>query len=172
MSTSYLENVSFLIVEDNSFMRAIITSVLRVLGAHSITEASDGGTALKIMKVSAPDIIFVDWEMQPIDGLEFVKMVRRAEDSANPFVSMIMLSGHSEHNRVMEARDAGVNEFVVKPISAKALFKRIQQVIESPRPFVKSKTYFGPDRRRREFPYHGSERRKDQPKLESEPYGG
>ena len=172
MSETYLANVNFLIVEDNPFMRSIIRSVLRALGALSIKEASDGSAALQIMKVSVPDIIIVDWEMHPIDGLEFVKLVRRSKDSPDPFVSIIMLSGHSEHNRVMEARDAGVNEFVVKPISAGALFKRIQQVIEAPRPFVKSKTYLGPDRRRREFPYQGSERRKGQLKPESEPEGG
>ena len=153
-------------------MRSLITSVLRVLGAQSIREASDGGAALQVMKVAAPDIILVDWEMQPIDGLEFVKLVRRSEDSPNPFVSMIMLSGHSEHNRVLEARDAGVNEFVVKPISANSLFKRIQEVIESPRPFVKSENYFGPDRRRHEFPYPRAERRKSQPESAPEPEGG
>ena len=172
MSETYLKDVNFLVAEDNPLMRSIITSVLRVLGAHSIKEASDGGAALQIMKVSVPDIILVDWEMQPIDGLEFVKLVRRSEDSPNPFVPIIMLSGHSEHNRVLEARDAGVNEFVVKPISARTLFTRIQQVIESPRPFVKSKTYFGPDRRRHAVPYQGDERRKSRPETASGPDGG
>ena len=171
MSKSYLENVNFLVVEDNPFMRSIIKSVLRVLGAHSIKEATDGASALQMMNLAAPDIILVDWEMQPVDGLEFVKMVRRADDSPNPFAAIIMLSGHSEHTRVMAARDAGVNEFLVKPISAESLFKRIQQVIESPRPFVRSKTYFGPDRRRHAIPHPGKERRKGPPETVPGPEG-
>ena len=168
MSQSYLEEINFLVVEDNPFMRSIIKSVLRVLGARSINEASDGAAALQAMKESAPDIILVDWEMKPVDGLEFVKLVRLSEDSPDPFVSIIMLSAHSEYNRVLEARDAGVNEFVAKPISAKSLFQRIQQVIESPRPFVRTKSYFGPDRRRHAIPYSGEERRKNQPEIVSE----
>ena len=59
-----------------------------------------------------------------------------------------MMTGHSEKSRVYEARDAGVTEFVVKPITAKAIFDRIQAVIFRPRPFVKTADYFGPDRRR------------------------
>ena len=59
-----------------------------------------------------------------------------------------MLTGHSEKKRVTAARDAGVTEFLAKPISAKALYQRIVNVVANPRPFIKTKTYFGPDRRR------------------------
>jgi two-component system, chemotaxis family, chemotaxis protein CheY len=59
-----------------------------------------------------------------------------------------MMTGHSEKSRVTEARDAGVTEFVVKPITAKAIFDRLNAVIFKPRPFVKTEGYFGPDRRR------------------------
>ena len=63
-------------------------------------------------------------------------------------MSIIMLSGHSEMSRVIEARDSGVNEFVVKPISVKSLYSRIDSLIHRPRDFVKIGKYFGPDRRR------------------------
>jgi DNA-binding response OmpR family regulator len=72
-----------------------------------------------------------------------------------------MLTGHSEKRRVTVARDAGVTEFLAKPISAKALYQRILNVVVNPRPFVKTKSYFGPDRRRNVNPnYIGPERRK------------
>ena len=59
-----------------------------------------------------------------------------------------MLTGHTEKARVTAARDAGITEFLAKPISAKALYQRIVNVVANPRPFIKTKTYFGPDRRR------------------------
>ena len=71
-----------------------------------------------------------------------------------------MLTGHSEKRRVTIARDAGVTEFLAKPISAKGLYQRILNVVVSPRPFIKTKSYFGPDRRRNTTnTYIGPERR-------------
>jgi two-component system chemotaxis response regulator CheY len=76
-------------------------------------------------------------------------------------VPIIMLTGHSEKQRVVSARDAGVTEFLVKPISAKSLYDRIVNVVVNPRPFIKTNAYFGPDRRRNVNPnYVGTERRK------------
>ncbi len=81
--------------------------------------------------------------------------------NANPYVAIIMLTGHSEKKRVTAARDAGVTEFLAKPISAKGLYQRIVNVVANPRSFIKTKTYFGPDRRRNtNTSYVGPERRK------------
>lgn len=75
-----------------------------------------------------------------------------------------MLTGYTEHQQVVEARDAGVNEFLAKPISAKPLYQRLAAIIDNPRSFVRTKSYFGPDRRRQNLgPPRGiSERRKDE----------
>ena len=100
--------------------------------------------------------------MPIFDGLELTQMIRQPGANANPYVPIIMLTGHSEKKRVVTARDAGVTEFLAKPISAKALYQRILNVVANPRPFIKTKTYFGPDRRRNVNPnYVGPERRKD-----------
>ena len=96
------------------------------------------------------DLAIVDFQMLPVDGVEFTRMVRNAPDSKNPYLPIIMMTGHSEKSRVVDARDAGVTEFVAKPLTAKAVLDRIQAVIYHPRPFVRSATYFGPDRRRRD----------------------
>lgn len=72
-----------------------------------------------------------------------------------------MLTGHTEMHRVIEARDAGVHEFLAKPISAKGLYSRVKSIIERPRPFIRAGLYFGPDRRRRQIDWKGSERRKN-----------
>ncbi len=103
----------------------------------------------------------VDFQMSPIDGVEFTRLVRNAADSPNPFLPIIMLTGHAAKARVEEARDAGVTEFVVKPVTARAVLDRINAVILRPRPFVRTGEYFGPDRRRRQDPeFKGPWRRK------------
>jgi two-component system, chemotaxis family, chemotaxis protein CheY len=78
-------------------------------------------------------------------------------------VPIIMLTGHSEKKRVTAARDAGVTEFLAKPISAKSLYERVLNIVVNPRPFIRAKGYFGPDRRRNASAnYTGPERRKGQ----------
>ncbi len=165
MADKYLKDVKFLIVDDNAFMRTIIRRVLSALHAEQVREAGDGEDALQIMQAFVPDIVILDWEMKPMDGLAFTRKVRLSKDSPNVFTPIIMVSGHSERGRVVAARDAGVNEFVVKPISAKSLFDRIQAVIERPRPFVRMKSYFGPDRRRKTVDHGGEERRVAKPEM-------
>ena len=108
-----------------------------------------------------PDIVLTDWAMPIFDGLELAQMIRQPGANANPYVPIIMLTGHSEKKRARPARDAGITEFMAKPISAKALYQRILNVVANPRPFIKTKTYFGPDRRRNvNSNYVGPERRK------------
>jgi DNA-binding response OmpR family regulator len=96
------------------------------------------------------------------EGVTFARWLRNDSDSPNQFVPIILLTGHADLTRIMAARDAGVNEFCTKPVTPADLMKRIALVINQPRPFVRSATYFGPDRRRREDPkYTGPERRAD-----------
>src|SRR6185436_2011519 len=107
------------------------------------------------------DVIFADWEMEGMSGLEFTTKVRSAPDSPNAFVPILMLTSYTSIERVHAARDAGVNEFLAKPVSAKTVIARLTSVIEHPRPFVRTKSYFGPCRRRRRNDDHfqGPERR-------------
>lgn len=161
-----LERLNFLIVDDNKHMRALVKSILHALGAKNCNEAIDGADAFKELRHFPADIIICDWNMSPLDGLDFVKLVRTGGDSPSPFVPIIMLTGHTEMSKVIEARDSGVHEFLAKPISAKSLYARIRAIIEKPREFIKTKTYFGPDRRRIEGKYKGEERRVATPDVE------
>lgn len=160
MARYNFENVYFLIVDDNRHMRVIVSNILRGFGARHILEAEDGSDALREMRATPIDIVILDWVMEPLDGYDFMKLVRTAPDSPNPYIPIIMLTGYTDHYRVTGSRDAGVSEFLVKPVSAKALLARLISVIDEPRAFVKEKHYIGPDRRRhRNFTYAGSERR-------------
>jgi len=150
-----------LVIDDNPHMRRIIRTLLHGFGARDVFEAEDGATGLDAFTHNIPDIVLIDWAMPVFDGLELTKMIRQADANANPFVPIIMITGHTEKNRVTAARDSGITEFLAKPISAKALYQRIVNVIAHPRPFIKTKTYFGPDRRRNTNPnYAGPERRR------------
>ena len=145
---SSLAALQVLLVDDNQHMRAITSAVLQSAGIRKVREATDGAAALEVLREHAVDLVIVDFNMFPLDGVEFTRLVRNSPDSANPYLPIIMMTGHSEKTRVYEARDAGVTEFVVKPITAKAILDRIQAVIFKPRPYVKTDGYFGPDRRR------------------------
>jgi DNA-binding response OmpR family regulator len=98
-----------------------------------------------------------------LDGFGFVRLVRRAKDGPELYVPIIMLTGHTELDHVVQARDAGVTEFLAKPLTADALRSRIEEVIEDARRFARSPTCFGPDRRREVLPCKKPERRKRDP---------
>lgn len=151
----------FLVIDDNAHMRRILRTLLHGFGARDVYEAEDGATGLEAFTHFVPDIIVSDWAMPIFDGLELTQMIRQPGANSNPYVPIIMMTGHSEKKRVTSARDAGVTEFLAKPISAKALYQRILNIVANPRPFIKTKTYFGPDRRRNvTMNYNGPERRK------------
>jgi len=151
----------FLVIDDNAHMRRILRTLLHGFGAREVYEAEDGAAGLEAFTHYAPDVILTDWVMPIFDGLELAQMIRQPGANSNPYVPIIMLTGHSEKKRVVSARDAGVTEFLAKPISAKALYERILNVVANPRSYIKSKTYFGPDRRRNaNTSYAGGERRK------------
>ncbi|MBT5048530.1 MAG: response regulator [Rhodospirillaceae bacterium] len=158
-----LENLNVMVIDDNKHMRSLICEILQALGIRNFCTAGDAASAFKELKHFQADIIIVDWHMEPLDGIDFVKLVRTAKDSANPYVPIVMLTGFTEYRRVVEARDAGVNEFLAKPISAKAVYQRFASIIDNPRSFIRTKKYFGPDRRRQDMgpPRGVAERRKD-----------
>ncbi|MEQ1755869.1 MAG: response regulator [Micropepsaceae bacterium] len=164
-----LSRLSCLVVEDSSFIRSLVVASLNALGIRQVKVADHGGDAIEFLKlqkhdpikagVLSVDIIISNWQMSPVDGLILLRWVRRHADSPNRFAPFIMLSGHSASNKVAEAREAGVTEFLAKPFSVTMLAKKIQTVIERPRQFVHTSTYFGPDRRRRSDEHAATERR-------------
>ena len=164
MSAEYA-NLRFLLVDDNHHMRAIVAAIIGGLGVRHIREAMDGAEALQAMREGPVDIAIVDFKMSPLDGVQFTQLVRNSPDSVDPFLPIIMLTGFAERHRVFEARDAGVTEIVVKPVTARSLLDRINMVIYKPRPFIRAGDYFGPCRRRRDDPkFSGPYRRITDPK--------
>lgn len=161
MAKSYdLSNLSFLIVDDNPHMVSIVRTILKGLGVNKVYETTSPVDALELLRQMPVDIVIAEYALETLDGLEFTHLVRTAQDSPNPYVPIIMLSAHTKRREVEAARDAGVTEFLAKPVSAKSLYRHVVEVIENPRSFIKGTGYVGPDRRRRpDEGYHGPERR-------------
>jgi CheY-like chemotaxis protein len=160
LSAPDLRPLTVLIIDDNEPMREIIATVLKSLGIRKIFVAGDGVAALKIVTEREVDIIFTDLMMQPVDGLAFIRWVRTSPASSNPYTPIIMVTGHATRASLDEARMAGVTEFLAKPLTARGVLHRVNEVINNPRDFVRAGAYFGPCRRRRiDHDYNGQERR-------------
>lgn len=152
--------LKILLVDDNHHMRVLIGEILRAIGVKGVFEATDGAEAMNIMRQQPIDIVMTDLAMQPLDGIDFTRLLRNSPDSPNQMCPIVMITGHSTQKRVKEARDAGVTEFLAKPVTARGVIDRITRVIEHPRDFIRNDDYFGPDRRRRVDPgYAGPWRR-------------
>ena len=160
-----LDKLRVLIVDQNTHIRELMRTILQTVGAGTIDLASSADEGFENYCRFEYDVVFTDSEMAPISGLEFVDQIRSSPRSPNPYVPIIMLSAHSDEERVRLARDHGVTEFLAKPFTVDIVLKRLEAVIENPRPFVRTNRYFGPDRRRTSsLDYSGPDRRKS--KLE------
>lgn len=160
MSGYRFDRLRLLVVDDNVHMRKLVVTILQAFGAGQIFEADSGERAWKLLRDASPDVVILDWMMEGMSGLELVNLIRTSPQAPNPFVPVIMLTGHTHIDHVRQARDTGVNEFLAKPVSVKAILSRLVSVIEHPRPYVRTKSYFGPCRRRRgPDEYRGPERR-------------
>ena len=158
-----------LVVDDNAHMRRIVRTLLHGYGSREVYEAEDGQAGLEQYLSHLPDIVILDWAMPLMDGVELAQRIRKRDSPANPYVPIIMLTAHSEKTRVLKARDAGVTEFLCKPISAKALHQRMVNCVLNPRPFVQTNSYFGPDRRRQDGAFSGPDRRTGEDDAEPTP---
>ncbi len=162
-----LSKVNTLVIDDNAHMINIVRSMLLGFGITRTYESRDAAEAFDIVRHEPIDLIICDFQMPILDGLEFTQMVRTGGDIRNPYIPIILLTAHTERSRIMAARDAGVTEICAKPVTAHQMWTKIAAVVNNPRPFVRCKTYFGPDRRRQSLEYKGEDRRS--PVVEKEP---
>jgi CheY-like chemotaxis protein len=139
-----IEAMKVLVVDDEQYMRKVVRTMLLAIGVKTVYEAEDGNSGLDAIRRHMPDLVIVDWEMPVIDGAQFVRMVRSPDDFPYPEVPIIMLSGHGDRWRVVEAANIGAHEYLLKPVSTRALHERIAAILTIPRPFITLDGYFGP----------------------------
>jgi two-component system, chemotaxis family, chemotaxis protein CheY len=143
-----VQSIAVLIVDDNQYMRKVVRNILVNIGVKNIHEASDGIAGLEAIRMFAPDLVILDWEMPLLNGAELVRIVRSPGVFPVPDVPIIMLTGHVERWRVIEASRLGVNEFLRKPVSGKSLLDRIVAILTHPRAMVRLGDYYGPEPRK------------------------
>jgi CheY-like chemotaxis protein len=155
-----LKRMKVLIVDPNAFMRGVVADSLRRLTINSINATASAVEAFTVGRTFKPDLIFVDWDAGRMSGLEFTREVRRNTTGILRETPIILLAGVIDHDQLMSARQTGINEFLLKPVSAQGVLSRIEEVVLRPRKFIDSRNYVGPCRRRREDPnYAGPWRR-------------
>jgi DNA-binding response OmpR family regulator len=118
-------------------MRKVVRTMLMSIGVREVHEAPDGAAGLELIRSGKPDVVILDWQMPGLDGPSIVRMIRSPETFPFPDVPIIMLTGHGERSHVIEAVKIGVNEFLLKPVSVKALQDRMTAVLTKPRQIMK-----------------------------------
>jgi two-component system chemotaxis response regulator CheY len=123
------KDLRFLVVDDFSTMRRIIKNLLHDLGYANVTEADDGNTALPILQQGAIDFLITDWNMPGMPGLELLKAVR-ADDKLKA-MPVLMLTAEAKREQIVEAAQAGVNGYVIKPFTAVTLKEKLDKILDA-----------------------------------------
>jgi two-component system chemotaxis response regulator CheY len=137
-----IQQLLVLVVDDNPFMRNLVRGMLANIGVKKIFEAGDGIAALEMIRTVTPDVVVLDWPL--LNGPELVRIVRSPGAFPMPDIPIIMLTAHGERWRILESAKLGVNEFLCKPVSAKALLDRLISILLKPRESVRLGEYYGP----------------------------
>ena len=122
------KSMKILIVDDFSTMRRIIKNLLRDLGFTNTYEADDGTTALPQLKSGNFDFLVTDWNMPGMTGIDLLKEVRGDEELAS--LPVLMVTAEAKRDQIVEAAQAGVNGYVVKPFTAQLLNEKIERIFE------------------------------------------
>ena len=145
---SMIQGLNILVVDGNAYMRKVTRMMLINLGAKSVIEAADGLAALEQIRNCDPDVMLLDWDMPLLNGMEVVRIVRSPGVFPRPNLPIIMLTNQGHRSAVVQALHAGVNEFLVKPTSAKALHDRLSSIVANPRPMVQLGDAYVPEPRK------------------------
>jgi len=156
-----LAKLKVLVVDDNQHMTNIVKTILRGFDVKDPFDAQNADEALELLRSQPIDLIVLDYALELIDGCQLTRMIRTGIDSSHTFAPIIMLTAYAERSKVEAARDAGVTEFCAKPVTATELYRKVCAVINTPRSFIRTPIYFGPDRRRRSNDNYGGEERRE-----------
>lgn len=122
------KNMKILVVDDFSTMRRIIKNLLRDLGYNNTAEADDGTTALPMLQAGGYDFVVTDWNMPGMQGIDLLKAIR-ADDKLKD-LPVLMVTAEAKRDQIVEAAQAGVNGYVVKPFTAQTLKEKIEKIFE------------------------------------------
>jgi two-component system chemotaxis response regulator CheY len=132
LTREYLERKRVLIVEDQEVIRQIVWKMLKDIGFGNIVEVGDGSQAMREVLATKPDLIICDIAMEPVDGFKFVEALQARGFKDKDRIPTIFLTGHTEREMVIKAKQLGADGFLVKPVSAKDLKARITFALSRP----------------------------------------
>lgn len=135
MARNVFETLTVLVVDDSSHMRYLMLGLLRALGVGEVVLANDGDDAWSKYITHKPDVVITDAAMEPTDGFALARRLREASGGGSGRVPIIMVSAHTETSAVEMAREAGITEFVCKPLVPRALYERLVAVINRQQEF-------------------------------------
>ena len=149
-----LNKLKILIVEDSESMRGLLTALLRTMGVHQIFCAEDGDAGLKLFIEHQPDLVITDGAMKPTSGYAMTSAIRAlrtcdGSPAREADVPVLMLSGHDEPQKIEQARDNGVSDYIVKPVTAELLYERVIAAVSNSIHLIETPTYRGLSPRRR-----------------------
>jgi two-component system chemotaxis response regulator CheY len=121
------KDLKFLVVDDFSTMRRIIKNLLNDLGYPNVEEADDGKTALPMLQAGSFDFLITDWNMPGMPGLDLIKAVRA--DGKLAKMPVLMLTAEAKREQIIEAAQAGVNGYVIKPFTAETLKEKLDKIL-------------------------------------------
>ena len=134
-----LSQISFLLVEDNVHMRSILRSILTGYGVRRVYEASDGADGLEIALERIPDIILLDWNMSPVSGSDFLRILRDDRDPILSTTPVLMVSAYCQRATVIEALKRGIHGFIAKPVSPVILYRHVIDILVRQERYGRSK---------------------------------
>jgi PleD family two-component response regulator len=146
-------------VDNNKNMQLIIKNLLAAMDIVDYQGCLNAKNAIGMMKENPPNLVITDLKLENLNGFELIRQIRKGEANVDPYIPILVLSSKTELSTVIEARNAGATEFLAKPVSMGSFYDRLVWMVENPRPFIKSKGFIGPDRRRAMRGYEGLERR-------------
>ena len=155
------KGVTTLLVDRDRYTRSLIAQMLRGFGVGGI-EAVDGGeAAMKYVKEHFVDLLIVEADLPDMRCSDFIRWVRRENKEPLRFVPILVLNGYTQMRMVSAVRDAGANIVVKKPVSAQTLFQRVAWIARTPRAYIETPDFVGPDRRFKEVTPPGGEYRRE-----------
>ena len=128
------KNITVLIVESTRAMFDLTRSVLQTFGVNQVYSAYGAEEGFETFCRVNPDLVIIDWLEDPKNGLELTRRIRADKKSPNPFIPIILMTGYSQKKRVLQARDSGITEFLVKPFTAAGLVEAVEQLAGAERP--------------------------------------
>jgi CheY-like chemotaxis protein len=145
------KSVTTLVVDRDRYTRSLICQMLRGFGVGRIESVDTGAAAQDYIRENFVDLCIIEASLPDMSGAELIHWVRREMKEPARFMPILVLTGYTQQKLISESRDAGSNLVVKKPVSAQVLFDRVGWIAKTPRAYIETSDFVGPDRRFREI---------------------